>query len=393
MKTRWKFRFYPTKFQRQVLSKTFGCCRFVYNWALNLRTESYKNGISVGYHESSSKLTLLKQEVDKSWLNEVSSVPIQQSLRHLQTAFSNFFSKRTKYPRFKKKSHEQFAEFTRAAFKWDFENRQIRISSLGHINVSWSRKVTSEPTTATITQTPSGKYFISLCLDIPEPDKLPKTGQSVGVDLGINRLATLSTGERIPNPRYLGRDTKKLKHAQQILSRRTKGSGRWNRQRVKVARIHEHISNSRTDMLHKLTTNLVRRFDMTCIEDLNVRGMTKNHSLARSLSDVALGTFRSMIEYKADWYGRELRVVDCFFPSSKMCSKCGHVLEKLPLDCRTWICPICSTEHDRDDNASANILAAGQAVTARGEIVRPVKSSGLKGKSRRSVNHLSTSSG
>ena len=217
-------------------------------------------------------------------------------------------------------------------------------------------------------------------------ERIPKTGQKVGIDLGINRLATLSTGERIANPKHLGKRLGKLARAQRVLARRVKGSGRWHRQRLAVARLQAHIADCRSDHLHKVTTDLVRRFDVLCIEDLNVRGMLGNRSLARSIADVGMHAFRTMLEYKCSWYGRDLRTVDRFYPSSKRCSGCGFVSEKMPLDLRSWTCPECSSPHDRDENAAKNILAAGHAASARGGRVRPVATKVAKGRARRNVN-------
>ena len=364
----------------------FGCARHAYNWALRLRTDSYRNNkTSVNYNQSSAAWTKHKVEPGFEWLHETSCVPQQQAIRNLQTAFKNFFTKKAKYPTFKSKRGKQSAEYTLSAFKWDADNKNLRISGLGRLDVHWSREFTSKPSTVTITKTPDGRYYVTLCLD-EKVNTLPKTGKSVGVDLGINRLATLSTGERISNPKHLGKNLIKLARAQRILSRRVKGSGRWNCQRVKVARLHTHIADSRKDYLDKFTIDLVRRFDTICLEDLNVRGMCQNHCLARAISDVGLGTFRAMVEYKTKWYGKEVKFVDRFYPSSKRCHSCGFVVEKLPLSVREWTCPECNEKHDRDDNAAQNILAAGQAVSARGGRVKRVVASAAKRNARRTVN-------
>lgn len=336
----------------------------------------------VGYNQTSAELTKWKKDDATQWLSDVSCVPTQQSLRHLNNAFVKFFNKEGKYPSFKKKGHRQAAEYTASAFKYDAHNRNLSISGLGRLDVHWSREFTSKPTTATIVKEASGKYFVTLVLDEPV-QPLPKTGQTVGIDLGINRLATLSDGQRIANPRHLGKNQADLAREQRILARRRKGSGRWQRQRLRVARLQEHIGNSRKDHLDKVTTNLVRQFDRINIEDLNVRGMVKNHCLARAISDVGMGAFRRMLEYKCEWYGKELALVDRWFPSSKRCSQCGHILDSLPLDIREWSCPECGCTHDRDQNAAVNIhQAGGQPVTARGAKVRRFKPSGLKRISR-----------
>lgn len=370
MKVRYTFRCYPTDPQAQELSRVFGHSRFVYNWALQMRTDAWARGQRINYNQSSAALTVLKKTPEHAWLNDVSCVPLQQSLRNLQTAFSNFFTGQAKYPRFKTKRHKQSAEYTTSAFK--YADGLLSLAKIGRLTVRWSRSFTSIPSTVTISQTPAGRYFVSLVLDEPWPS-FPKTGQSVGVDLGINRLMTLSNGEKIGNPRYRRHYEVRLAKAQKLLSRKTKGSGRWNRQRIRVARIHEKIVNSRVDHLQKVTTDLVRRFDTIAMEDLHVRGMVRNGKLAKHLSDAMLGRAVSMVEYKCLRYGKRLVKVDRFFPSSKRCSQCGHIVEKLPLSMRSWICPVCQHHHDRDENAARNIenFAAGQVVNAHGAMVRP----------------------
>jgi putative transposase len=369
VKTRYTFRFYPTQEQEQSLVKTFGCVRVVYNNALRARIDAWHNGEKVNYNQSSAALTLLKKEAEFMWLNEVSCVPLQQSLRHLQVAFKNFFDKRSKHPTFKSKRSRQSAEYTCSAFKWDSGNRNLTIAKLGRLKVKWSRSFQSNPTTVTISKDCSGRYFVSLVLD-EAVDLIPMTGKSIGIDVGINRLATLSNGERIPNPRHTTKFANKLAKEQRRLAKKTKGSGRWNKQRLRVAKVHAKIADSRKDHLNKVTIDLVKRFDLICIEDLNVRGMVKNHRLAKHISDVSFGTFRAMLEYKALWHGKEVVAIDRFFPSSKRCSACGFVASKMPLDVREWTCTNCGACHDRDENAAHNIHAVGQTVKARGENVR-----------------------
>ena len=288
MKLRYRFRFYPTVEQAQELARVFGSVRYaystvsVYNWALRLRSDAYRQGQKIGYNESSAALTILKQREDHAWLNEVSSVPLQQSLRHLQTAYVNFFDKRAVYPTFKKKTGTQSADYASSAFKWDADNRHLSLSGVGRLDVHWSRTFKSTPTTVTVTKDTAGRYFVTLVLD--ETIKpLPKTGESIGIDLGINRLATLSNGERITNPKYTSKYARKLARAQRALARKQKGSARREGTRLRVAKIQAKIADSRQDHLHKVTTDLVRRFDVICIEDLNVRGMVKNHNLAKSI--------------------------------------------------------------------------------------------------------------
>lgn len=384
---RYRFRFYPTPPQERVLARTFGACRFVYNWALRARTDAHQAGQNVNYNSSSAALTDLKKQKRTAWLKEISCVPTQQALRHLQTAFRNFFDKRTNYPSFKKKHGQQSAEYTLSAFKWDAINRNLTIAKLGRLDVHWSRTFVSSPTTATITKRSDGRYFVTLVLDEPV-SPLPKTGESIGIDLGINRLATLSNGEHIANPRLLQRKLRKLAKAQRVLARRKKGSHRRELQRLKVARIQSQIADSRLDHMNKVTTDIVRRFDLVCMEDLNVRGMIRNHCLARALSDAAMGQFARLTEYKCDRYGKTLAKVDRFFPSSKRCCDCGHIVERLPLSVREWACPECGAVHDRDENAAQNILAEGHSdrVNAQGDRRRRDKALAKPRIGRRTAN-------
>jgi putative transposase len=364
-----------------MLARVFGCTRYVYNWALRLRSEAWsKDGRSVSYRETSALLSRLKREPEHAWLGEISCVPTQQALRHLETAFVNFFENRARPPSFKRKSGDQSAEYTRSAFKWDARNRQLSLSGLGRLRVRWSREFQSSPTTVTVKRNSAGRYFVTLCLD-EEIKKLKPVRRAVGIDLGVTALATLSSGEKIENPRPLCRLEGRLARAQRALSRKKKGSRRRAAQRLKVARLHARVADARRDHLNKTTTDIVGRFDVIALEDLNVRGMVKNHALAGAVLDAGLGEFRRMLEHKCRWYGRELRLTDRFHPSSRRCFDCGQVLEELPLGTREWDCPKCGRHHDRDVNAAKNILAAGQAVTARGGRVRPTP-----GISQRSAN-------
>lgn len=395
MKLRQTFRFYPSERQARSLARTFGCVRVAYNTALRLRTDSFKEGKTINYNASSAALTAQKKTDAFKFLNEVSSVPMQQSLRHLQTAYSNFFAKRARFPTFKSKHGKQSAEFTTSGFKWDAANRNLTISKVGRLHIEWSREFTSQPSTVTITKDCAGRYFVTLCLDEAK-HALPKTGRQVGIDLGISRLATLSTGEFVPNPRHTATHAVKLAKLQRVLSRRVKRSNRWRAQKLKVARHQAHVADARKDTLDKLTTRLVREFDVIAIEDLNVRGMVKLPTLAKAISCASFGMFRSMLKYKAGWYGKEVRVADRFFPSSKRCSRCGHIHEAMPLDVREFDCVECGTHHDRDLNASRNILqfakatsptTAGQAGSnGRGQHVRPKRASAHSGNAGRSVN-------
>lgn len=367
MKQRWTFRCYPTPEQEQILARTFGCARFVYNRFLAERTAAYARGERMNYSQSSAALTALKKDVDFAWLNEVSSVPTQQALRHLQTAFRNFFEKRASYPSFKRKDGKQSAEYTRSGFTFEIGNQRLLVAKLGRLKVKWSKHVPVEPTTVTVVRKASGRYFVSLVVDV-HPAPLPETGEAVGIDFGVSRLATLSNGERVANPKYSDRYKRKLKRQQQALARKTKGSNRYKRQRQRVARIHEKIADSRADVQKKLAWSLVTRFDTICVEDLALRNMVKNHYLARSLNDAGIGSAIRAIEAKAAMHGKTVTKIDRWFPSSKMCSECGCLQSAMPLSVRKWTCD-CGATHDRDENAARNILAVGHTVTGRGASV------------------------
>ncbi len=311
----------------------------------------------------------------------MSSVPLQQALRHLQTAFGNFFAKRARYPRYKSRKQSRApAEYTRSAFTW--RDGTLTLAKMaGSLDIRWSRPLPegAEPTTVTVSSDRAGRWFVSLLVeDTIAP--APATSAAVGLDAGITSLVTLSTGEKIANPRHERRDRARLAKAQRELSRKAKGSSSRARARVKVARVHARIADRRRDFLHKLTTRLVRENQTVVIEDLTVRNLLKNGRLARAISDAAWADLRMMLEYKCAWYGRELLVIDRWFPSSKPCGNCGTVREKLPLNVREWTCD-CGAVHDRDVNAARNILASGLAASACGDGVRPQRESSRTGRS------------
>ncbi len=385
MKSRWTFRCYPTLEQEQHLARTFGCVRFVWNWALRMRSDGWRNGERIGYPATDKALTLLKRQPETIWLNEVSSVCLQQSLRDLQTAFANFFDKRAAYPSFKRKEARQSANYTERGFSFDAAMRTLKLAKIGAVKVKWSRKAIPLPSSIRLIRTASGKYFVSLVVET-QPAPLPETGQSVGIDFGVARLATLSNGERIANPKHGAKWPRRLAFYQKRLARCTKGSKRRAKAKRHVARIHEKMSDSRLDTLHKFSTDMVRRFDVICVEDLNLRGMVKNHSLARSLHDASIGAAVRQLEEKAERHGKTVVRIDRWFPSSKTCSGCGHVVEKLPLSVREWSCPECGSRHDRDENAAANILAVGQTVSAHGGAVRRSRATASERKPLRSAN-------
>jgi putative transposase len=350
-----------------------------------MRSKGFKDGKRIGFHETSASLTQWKKEEGLAFLNEVSSVPLQQALRHLQTAYINFFEKRTEYPTFKKKSGKQSATYMANGFK--LENGGLSLAKMGRMKVMWSRALPSVPTSVTITKTQSGKFFASFVVDA-EQIKYAKSGESVGIDFGLRRLATLSNGEQIANPKYLAANLKRLAFLQKRMCRRVKGSNRRNDARIAVAKLHEKVANSRKDTLVKLANNLVKRFDTIYLEDLNIRGMTKNHCLARSVSDTSIGAAIRYIEQQAEEHGKEVIKIDRFFPSSKMCSACGFVNDAVVLGVEEWDCPKCKARHDRDDNAAKNILAVGQTVKAQGAGVRLLRRSRRKSNLRRTVKHL-----
>jgi putative transposase len=386
MKQRWTFRAYPTFEQTQHLARTFGCVRHVWNWALHLRSDAYRTRQElIGYAETDRRLTQLKHAPETAWLQEVSCVPLQQALRDLQMAFVNFFDKRAAYPQFKKKSRRQSANYTKSGFSFDQTTRTLSLAKLGPLKIRWSREAVPMPSSVRVIKTTTGKYFVSLVVDTT-PIQWPKSGASVGLDFGIMHLATLSTGDTIQNPRHAERQQRRLTMLQRRLAKKQKGSRRRADARHRVAILHERIRNARQDALHKLTTTLVKRFDTIYLEDLNVRGMGQNHSLARCLSDAAIGMARRLLAIKAARYGKTVVTIDRFFPSSKRCSACGHVLDALPLAIRSWECPSCGTTHDRDVNAAKNILAVGQTVAAHGAGRRPHRVL-RRGTRRRSANH------
>ncbi|MET7497437.1 RNA-guided endonuclease TnpB family protein [Streptomyces sp900116325] len=374
VKRAFKYRFYPTDAQAVELSRTFGCVRKVYNLALAARTEAWTRQERVNYNQTSALLTAWKKTEELAFLNDVSSVPLQQTLRHLQTAFTNFFSKRAKYPRFKsRKKSRKSAEYTTSGFR--FRDGRLTLAKMAEpLEIVWSRPLPkgARPSTVTVSQDSAGRWFVSLLCDDLTVKSLPATDAAVGVDVGLNHLLTLSTGEKIANPRHERTNRARLAKAQRTLARKARGDGANRRKaRLKVAKIHARIADRRRDGLHKLTTRLVRENQTIVIEDLTVRNMVKNRNLARAISDAAWAEFRSLLEYKAQWYGREVIAVDRFFPSSQLCSVCGTLQGKMPLHVRTWTCATCGTAHDRDVNAARNLLAAGRAVSACGAGVRP----------------------
>lgn len=370
MKTKraYKFRFYPDQQQEKLLAQTFGCVRFVYNSILRYRTDAYYQAqAKVNYIGANAKLTEIKQLPEFAFLNEVSSVPLQQCLRNQQTAFKNFFEGRAKYPVFKSKKHRQSAEFTYRAFT--FKNGELKLAKCDKpLDIKWSRQLPSDPTTVTVSKDQAGRYFVS-CLCEFEPTLLPVTDKKVGIDVGIKDLFVTSDGFKSGNPRHTAKHAAKLAKYQRRLAKKKLGSKNRLKAKRKVARVHAKISDCRLDNLHKLSRRLVNENQVICAENLAVKNMVKNPKLARHIADASWGEFTRQLKYKADWAGRVYVEIDRFFPSSKRCHCCGFVAESMPLDVREWVCPECKTEHDRDTNAANNIKAAGLAVLAFGDNV------------------------
>lgn len=354
--TAYKYRIYPTKEQQEFLNKTFGCCRFVWNNILDWRSKEYSiNGIKTNYSASSKRLTQIKGEYE--FLRDVSSVAMQQVLRNQDTAFSAFFKKLAKYPNFKKKHGNQSFRLSNTAFK--LKNNKLFICKVKKpIKVIWSRELPTNPSGCTISRTVTNKYYISFCIK-KDFEKLPTIDSNIGIDLGLKDFLITSKGEKIKPLKALRKHEVRLKRYQKVLSRRKKGSNNREKARLKIAKVHELIANSRKDWLHKLSTKLIRENQSISLEDLNVKGMVKNHKLAKSINDSSWSTFVSFLDYKAENMGRTIRKVSPWFPSSQLCSSCGHRTGKLNLNIRYWTCNNCGISHDRDINAAINISTAG----------------------------------
>ncbi len=383
-KRAYKYRFYPTDEQKHVLARTFGCARFVYNWALRQKTDAfYQENKRLYYKDLSEALTCLKQQEEYCWLSEVSSVPLQQALRHLDKAFLNFFEGRAKYPTFKKKRHRQSATYTSNAFKWDGTSLTLA-KMTAPLDIRWSRPLPNgaTPSSVTVSKDCADRYFVSFLVE-EDIKQLEPASATVGADLGLKAFVILSTGETIGNPKFFHKDEKKLAKAQRRHARKQKGSKNRAKARQKVARIHARIADRRYDFLHQLSTRLIRENQTICVESLQVKNMVKNHSLAKAISDLGWSEFVSFLSYKAAWYGRNLVKIDKWYPSSKRCFDCGHLLDSLTLDVRIWTCPECGVVHDRDLNAAQNIHAVGLTVfEACGEAVRPGRAKARVGKLR-----------
>lgn len=354
-----KFRIYPNKSQQTLINKTLGCCRLVFNMGLSMRKDAYENGQTIGYSQTSAMLTELKKQDEYAFLREPDSIALQQSLRDLDRSFTNFFQKHSGYPKFKSKhNHRQTYRTVNQKDNIRIENNRIKLPKLGYVKIRQSMEI-GPIHNVTIERTSSGKYFAILNVEFT-PEFRTNNGGSVGIDMGIKEFYTDSHGNSVSNPKYLERSAKKLAREQRRLSRKQKGSNNRNKQRIKVARVHEKIANQRNDFLQKESTKLMRENQTICIEDLKVKNMLRNHKLARSISSVSWAKFFNMLSYKAKWYGSEVIQVPAFFASSQICSVCGYKNPDVrDLSVRQWECPECHTIHDRDINAGINILNKG----------------------------------
>ena len=358
----YKYKLMPNKEQMETLSKYFGCVRFIYNWGLNRKINTHKeNGKSICYVKLSRELTLLKQKEEFAWINEYPRETLQQSLRNLETAFSNFFKKNAKYPKFKsKKCSMDSVKFIRCVH-FDFKEWTVILPKIGKVDLCKNRTFNQETCkqgTTTVSRDHCGTYWCVVTVDdlqdMPSKAEISKDS-SVGIDLGIKDYAILSDGRKFSNPKHLENTKKRLAHLQKVLARKEKGSKNYEKMKIKVAKCHRKIANKRNDYLHNLSSYLVNNYKTICLEDLNVKGMQKNHHLARAIQDASWGEFTRQLQYKSDWNGDNIIYIGRFEPSSKTCSVCGYKKDDLKLIDRTWVCPQCGTKHDRDINSAINI--------------------------------------
>ncbi|ADI73117.1 transposase, IS605 OrfB family [Methanohalobium evestigatum Z-7303] len=353
----YKYRMYPNQIQQELIAKHIGACRFIYNWALENKIKSYEqDGKAISRFELNKQIRVLKQ--DHEWLNEINSQSLQGATLNLENAFTKFFREKSGFPKFKSKKNPVQSFSVPQYYKVDFENNKVYIPKIGWIKTRLHRSFDGKQRTATITRTPTGKYYISILVD--DDKQLPQKQtfyevNTIGVDVGIKDFAVTSDGEKIDNPRYLKNSIERLKVLQKRLSRKKKGSNNHRKLKHQIAKYHEKIANQREDFQHKLSSRLISENQAVALECLNVKGLLKNHNLAQHITDASWSSFVQKLEYKAEWYGKNIIKIGRFDPSSKICHVCGYYHQDLELKDREWECPDCKTEHDRDINASVNI--------------------------------------
>ena len=361
----YKYRLYPNKKQQELINKTIGCCRFVYNYYLNKKIELYKvEQKSISYNACANDLKYLKKE--KEWLKEVDSISLQQSLKDLDVAYQNFFrrikngDKQVGFPKFKsKKNPKQSYRTQNVNNNISIDGNKIKLPKLGLVRFVNSRNLNGKIKNCTISKTKTNKYFLSVLVE-EEIEELPRNNNAIGIDLGLKDFLVTSDGEIVENPRILNKYERKLVKLQRQLAKKQKGSNRYKKQALKIAKLHEKIRNTRTDFLHKLSSRIIKENQLIISEDLNVKGMVQNHRLAKAINDVSWSKFARMIEYKANWYGRTYHKINRFYASSQTCNVCGYKnVDTKDLNVRKWVCPECGTKHDRDNNAAINILNQG----------------------------------
>jgi putative transposase len=367
----FKFRIYPNGEQEILMAKHFGSVRFVFNHYLNKRKETYlEDKKTLNYYDNANDLTQLKKDKNFDWLKEINSQSLQSSLRNLDTAYGKFFRKQSKFPRFKSKYDRQSFKIPQFV---KIEGNELIIPKFGAgIKINLHREINGEILFATISKSITGKYYVSITCEVSHKP-FDKTGSRVGIDTGIKDLAILSDGSKYENIKTLKKNLKKVKYNQRQLSKKQKGSSSRNKQKQKLAIVHEKITNIRKDYLHKVSTEIVKNHDIISVEDISVKNIMKNHKLAQAMSDVSLGTFYSMLEYKCNWNDKQFVKINRFFPSSKTCSSCKWINQDLTLNIREWICSLCGEKHDRDFNASKNILKQGLKILSGSGIESDIK--------------------